>query len=280
MRHNHYRKFLYFILSALILTLSLPTISYASSDNGKEYKFSDIDLVITVPSELICLTRTTTNNNAYLSKIGAEDAQDLKTLMITNNIYLEAIPEDISYEIAVYGKKASQELKNLNEITNSELKELFEQYIAAETAIDNEYLTETLNASEIQTINNIPYFVTDVTTMTKLRNVVYVKKFYTVVNGYIYSYAIQSDGKVINSSMTSLLSQILNSARYTPVRNSIMESGLFTELLSTIITIGTPIAILAVIFALINKVGNKNRAKLANEEAQLRAEYKKGKKNS
>ena len=73
------------------------------------FVFLDIDLSVKVPKELICFTRTTTNNNSYLEKLGVNEASVLTNNMIANKIYLEAVPEDVGYEIVVYRKYSIKE---------------------------------------------------------------------------------------------------------------------------------------------------------------------------
>ena len=84
---------------------------------------------------------------------------------------------------------------------------------------------------------------------------------------------MQSEDNEITEDMINNILYIINSAQYTNVKKSIFENGVFTETLSTILTVGIPIAILVVIY-LITKVGKKGRSKLSSEEAELRARYK------
>ncbi|MFR4338058.1 MAG: hypothetical protein ACLT33_08495 [Lachnospira pectinoschiza] len=103
---------------------------------------------------------------------------------------------------------------------------------------------------------------------------VYTRKYYTVVRGYIYTYAIQSKTDKVSDDMNNNLVSIINSAKYQKVKNSPLQNAVFTETLSNIITVGVPILILLVILLVITKVGPKGRAKRVNEEARLREEYK------
>ena len=82
--------------------------------------------------------------------------------MIANKIYLEAVPEDVSYEIVVYGNTASKGLSNLNELSEDDLNSLYNEYVASQSAIDNDNIKEELESSELIRINDIPYFVTNI----------------------------------------------------------------------------------------------------------------------
>jgi len=63
-----------------------------------------------------------------------------------------------------------------------------------------------------------------------------------------------------------------------PIPAVMVSCGTMEE--SNIITVGIPIIILAIILYVLVKVGPKGKAKRLNEEAQLRAEYKKAHENN
>ncbi len=266
------------MIIASVMCVATFTYAYAAGDTNN-FKFSDIDLSVKVPKELICFTRTTTNNNSYLEKLGVDDASVLTNNMIANKIYLEAVPEDVGYEIVVYGNTASKNLGNLNELSEDELNSLYNEYVASQSAINNDNIKEELESSELIKINDIPYFVTNIHSVSN-DVTVYSQKYYTVVHGYIYTYAIQSKTNRVSEDMTANAKSIISSASYAKVRKSLFENSVISETLSNIITVGIPIIILAIILYVLVKVGPKGKAKRLNEEAQLRAEYKKAHENN
>lgn len=266
------------MIIASVMCVATFTYAYAAGDTNN-FKFSDIDLSVKVPKELICFTRTTTNNNSYLEKLGVDDASVLTNNMIANKIYLEAVPEDVGYEIVVYGNTASKNLGNLNELSEDELNSLYNEYVASQSAINNDNIKEELESSELIKINDIPYFVTNIHSVSN-DVTVYSQKYYTVVHGYIYTYAIQSKTNRVSEDMTANAKCIISSASYAKVRKSLFENSVISETLSNIITVGIPIIILAIILYVLVKVGPKGKAKRLNEEAQLRAEYKKAHENN
>lgn len=266
------------MIIASVMCVATFTYAYAAGDTNN-FKFSDIDLSVNVPKELICFTRTTTNNNSYLEKLGVNEASVLTNNMIANKIYLEAVPEDVGYEIVVYGNTASKNLGNLNELSEDELNSLYNEYVASQSAINNDNIKEELESSELIKINDIPYFVTNIHSVSN-DVTVYSQKYYTVVRGYIYTYAIQSKTNRVSEDMTANAKSIISSASYAKVRKSLFENSVISETLSNIITVGIPIIILAIILYVLVKVGPKGKAKRLNEEAQLRAEYKKAHENN
>ena len=266
------------MIIASVMCVATFTYAYAAGDTNN-FRFSDIDLSVKVPKELICFTRTTTNNNSYLEKLGVDEASVLTNNMIANKIYLEAVPEDVGYEIVVYGNTASKNLGNLNELSEDELNSLYNEYVASQSAINNDNIKEELESSELIKINDIPYFVTNIHSVSN-DVTVYSQKYYTVVRGYIYTYAIQSKTNRVSEDMTANAKSIISSASYAKVRKSLFENSVISETLSNIITVGIPIIILAIILYVLVKVGPKGKAKRLNEEAQLRAEYKKAHENN
>ena len=266
------------MIIASVMCVATFTYAYAAGDTNN-FKFSDIDLSIKVPKELICFTRTTTNNNSYLEKLGVDEASVLTNNMIANKIYLEAVPEDVGYEIVVYGNTASKNLGNLNELSEDELNSLYNEYVTSQSAINNDNIKEELESSELIKINDIPYFVTNIHSVSN-DVTVYSQKYYTVVRGYIYTYAIQSKTNRVSEDMTANAKSIISSASYAKVRKSLFENSIISETLSNIITVGIPIIILAIILYVLVKVGPKGRTKRLNEEAKLRAEYKKAHENN
>ena len=145
--------FTFFAIVLAIITLAIPPLVSVAAD--KTYKFSAIDLKISVPEGLICFTQTTTGNNAYLEKIGANDANEVQNAMKASNIYLEAFSDDISYEIAVVGMKAGSSLPDLDGLDKDTLDNYFKEYISSEQAKSDDSLSETMTDNNIDTINNI-----------------------------------------------------------------------------------------------------------------------------
>lgn len=227
MFNNRLTKRIAAAVMSMIMVLMTFTYAYAAGDTN-DFKFSDIDLSIKVPKELICFTRTTTNNNSYLEKLGVDEASVLTNNMIANKIYLEAVPEDVSYEIVVYSNTASKGLSNLNELSDDDLNSLYNEYIASQSAINNDNIKEELESSELIRINDIPYFVTNIHSVSN-DVTVYSQKYYTVVRDYIYTYSVQSKTNRVSDDMTANAKSIISSAEYTKVRKSILENTIVSE---------------------------------------------------
>lgn len=244
-------------------------ISYADT-NTNSFQFSAINLKIEVPKELICFTQSTTNNNSYLELIGASDASEVQTSMIANNCYLEAVDSDMTYELAITGVKANDTLSDFNTLSSEELTELFNSYVEAESNLETEYKEEEILDSKIVYYNDQAFFMTDIKSTTTEGVVVFAKKYYTVANGYIYNFAIQTNTEAVTENMITNMEVILNSAQFVEVKSSILENGIVSETLSVIVTAAIPIVILALIVYFI-RVGNKKKQdKLIKEELDIK----------
>ena len=88
MKHllKFYQKGTAFLMAFCLMAL-LFSFSCAAAENTTTYRFSDINLEVQVPSELIGFTRSVTSNNAYLDLIGTDDVEELRSLMVFNHVY-------------------------------------------------------------------------------------------------------------------------------------------------------------------------------------------------
>lgn len=273
---NTHQRLTAFFIAFLMTVLSFAgTCQAAENTDTTTYKFSDINLEVHVPTELIGFTRSVTSNNAYLDLIGADDVEELRSLMQVNHVYLEAVPKDVSYELIVSGKEAGNASTDFTALSDTELSDLFTEYLKASDGIDNASVTEKVTDSRIERQNGIPYFVTDVTSVANNEVTVYVRKYYTVMKGNAISFFIQSNGQELTNDMQQVLTNVVASAQYKTIQKSIFENAFFSEILATILTLAVPIALLALIVYVTTKSKKKTQQQIAADEERLRAEYAK-----
>jgi len=263
------------IAATCITGFSAHTGAVYAADDASSYKFADINLEVTVPNDLVAFTRNVTSNNAHLDRVGVDDVEELRSLMITNNIYLEAIPEKdtISYEILINGKTADSSAKDFNELTNDELQSQFEHYVAASDNIQNESVSETVTVSSIYSNGTTSYFVVDVTSVANNMVTTHVQKYYTVMLGTAITYTLQTNESAISSDMASKLQNIVDTAKYQKMKKSILDNQFVSEISATIVTLLIPICILALIVFFLQKSTKKSKKQIAADEARLRAQY-------
>lgn len=273
-----HRNITSFFLAFFMTIMSLTGVCLASETQTGDtttYKFSDINLQVSIPNELICFTQAVTSNNAYLDLIGADDVEELRSLMKVNHIYLEAVPQDVSYELIVSGKDISDTAKDFNTLSDAELSETFQNYLNISDDIHNESVTEKVTNSYIERLNDIPYFVTDVTSVANNEVTVYVRKYYTVMMGKAISFFIQSNGQELTENMEQILKNVVASAEYKTIKKSILENSFFSEIVATLVTLLIPIALLALVVFITTKSTKKTKKQIAADEERLRAEYAK-----
>lgn len=252
-----------------ILTVT-QCVNTQAATNTNKYKFADIDLVVEVPDSLISFTRSTTNNNSYLELIGASDAAEVRTAMVNSSCYLEAVDKDMTYEIAITGQKANETLHDFNTLNDTELNDLYNEYVESQKNLTPDQKTEEILDSEIVYYNDLAYFKTDIKSLTDDGVLVYATKYFTVNKGYIYNFAVQTNTSSITTEMTDNMDLLLNSAKYTAVAASILDNGIVSETISIVITAAIPIIILALIVYFI-RIGNKKKQnQLIKEELELK----------
>jgi hypothetical protein len=257
------------LLMGLLMSVSLFLTSVQAATT--EYKFADINVSVYVPDDLITFTRSVTSNNANLDLLGVDDVEELRALMKINNVYLEAVPSDVSYELIISGKDTST--ADLNTLSDSDLNNIFKDYVAASDNIDNDSVTEKVTGSSIQKEDNAVYFVTDVTSVSNNDITIYMKKYYTVMMGKAVSFSIQANGQALTDEMQQILLDVVRSASYKTIHKSILENEYVSEILATFVTLAVPIAILAIIAYFVTKSKTKSKKQIEADEARLRAEY-------
>jgi hypothetical protein len=257
------------LLMGLLMSVTLFLTSVQAATT--EYKFADINVSAAVPNDLAVFTRSVTSNNANLDLLGVDNVEELRALMKINNVYLEAVPSDVSYELIISGKDTTS--ADLNTLSDSDLDSIFKDYIAASDNIDNDSVTEKVTGSSIQKEDNAVYFVTDVTSVSNNDITIYMKKYYTVMQGKAVSFSIQSNGQALTEEMQQILLDVVRSAEYKTIHKSIFENEYVSEILATFITLAVPIAILALVTYFITKSKTKSKKQIEADEARLRAEY-------
>lgn len=259
------------------MNTALATQTATESDNTKAtvatltsstQKVADLDVAVKVSDDLVVFTQNVTSNNSYLELIGASSPEELRTMMQGNNVYLEIIPKDVvNYEILLSGFKYGGDITNLSDLSGEELNSVFNDY-TSQINKKNDTVEETLTASSIEKIGDVTYFAADITSVSASTLVkVYVRKYYTIVDGKVIVFTLQTNGLEITDGMNSYFMDIINSAEYKDIKKSILDNGLVSEILSSIITLGVPIGILALILYILSRP-SKRRAVPVNRPVE------------
>lgn len=112
-------------LLVFILCLTVIMASFALAANTQTYTLDELYMQVSIPTELAVFTRNIAVDDPNLAAIGS-DKQSMEEYFNTNNIYLDALAMDASYELVIMmtNSDASQEGFNFNLYDDSELKEL------------------------------------------------------------------------------------------------------------------------------------------------------------
>jgi uncharacterized membrane protein len=246
-----------------------------AAEDRTSFKFADLNLSVSVEKGLICFTRNVTSNNAGLDLIGTSDVEELRSMMQINNIYLEIVPTDVSYEILIQGKDKTVSDKNYSELSSEELKQSYNDYIATYNHIENNSVTEDIQTSELLKINDVDYIVTNVKSVANNDKITYLKKYYTIHNGKVINFTLQTNGKEIDSNMSKILLDIVSSGEYKTIKKSVFDNGYLSELLSTLLRLIIPIAVLALIVFIVNRSTKKTKKQIEAEEKAYKERYAK-----
>ena len=244
--------FAIFVASLLTMTTIIPVAAQENAPTETEYKISAIDLTLSVTDELNVLTRNVSNGNPALDILDA-DAVELQNSYLQNHIYLNAFPDNLSYEILITSTDVhNSDAKNFSELSEED----FTDYMATVTAEYEKIESEELISINLYENGTTKYVCTY--THSTLNDVSsYVIKYYTVMNGRNYNYIMQTDDLEIDDTLSFIMQNIVDSAQYTEVESSITESGLFMELYETFIGFGLTVIVLGGILFMLTRTGKK-----------------------
>ncbi len=251
---------------SVFMSASMCITSMADTNSDMyTYNLSDLDVAVTVTEDLVGFTQNMTSNNSYLDKIGASDVEEVRAALQLNNIYLELIPKegDVNYEILVSGKNAPAGASDFNKISQSELQEYFNEYIESAKNLkeSTDVVTETITSSGIVQINNVNYFMTEVTSVSGNLVTVYLKKYYTIMQGKAVVFTLQTNQQAITDEMDKMLTDIINTVDYKPIKKTIMDNPFFVEIMTSFLSLLLFVGVLALILFLMLRAGKNKKRK-------------------
>ena len=181
---------------------------------------------------------------------------------LVNNIYLEIIPkQNVTYEILLSGKDAPSGVESLNDLSDDELQSSFKSYVESRDNTKNEIVTENITNSYIDKINGVTYFVTDVTSIANNDVTVYLRKYYTIMRGKAISFSLQTNQSVLTDNMKTELENIVKTTEYKNIKKSIFDNPIYSEIMTTVLSLLLPIAILALIVFFITNSAKRKKKK-------------------
>jgi len=225
-------------------------VSYAAA---KTYSFSDLDIEIQVPSELAVFTRNVTSADKNLDLINTT-SDELLVMMEQYGIYLEAFPTNVSYELVVSGKAVSQDVKDFNTLSDSELNQGLQTYKEKCESVGTDEIIDVTTYKNNKTI----FYVTNFKTVSN-EVTVYAQKYYTVMQGKELNFTIQSKDTAVTDIQASQLKAVVDSTVYKQVNPTIFESPIFTELSGYLIGFLVTVVVLLGIILIVVKSTKKQK---------------------
>lgn len=277
-RLKTYAACIFTAVITFILTASTPITAYCSS-NGTDssqssfadensgnteyidYTFPQINTQISIPKSMITFTNSVTSADPNLNKIGAS-ADQLRIMFDKNNLYLEAMPENLSYEVILGGIKKN-DVKNFKDMSEEELRQAYNDYEAKcrSASMDTVYSTTTYRTGD-----NI-YFVEDFSTLSN-DVTVYSRKYYTIAENCEIYISLQtkmlsagdsndSSTYVFDEAAAAVARDIVDRVSYRPMKEHFTDTSMFSELFGYILGIVVTIGVLALILLLLTKSTSK-----------------------
>lgn len=223
---------------------------YAAS---KIYKIAALDVQVEIPSGLTAFTRNVTSADPGLDLINSS-ADEVRVMFEQYNIYLEAFPDNVAYEIVLSGKDAPAGTKDFNAMDPSEINDGIHAY----KTVCESVATDTVTDITTYRNNTTTYYQVDFSSTTNDIKV-YARKYYTVMQGKEISFTIQSKNAEINNDMAAQLTAVVDSAVYKNIRASITDSPYFTEIAGYLFGILFTVGIIGVFIIVMKKSTKKQK---------------------
>lgn len=164
--------------------LLFPIIIFA-----KEYSANDINIKLDIQDDYIVFTRDNLDNNSDLSNLKLTK-ENMEKLMLSNNIYLDIIKNDISYEILLVVPNTKLEFNNLTNATDEILNDLKDELVKQTgSKVANVYKA------------NHNYIVVD---YFDEKTNYYIVNYYTVVNAKGYNFQLQKKSEITDTEKQEL----------------------------------------------------------------------------
>ena len=165
---------------------------------AKELEITDLNMNLNVNDNDIILSIDKLENNKDLEKLGISK-ETMENIMIKNNIYLDIIKADASYEILVIVPQTNVSIGNLTKKDDVFIENL-RQEVVGETG------------AEISSIykNNYKFIMVD---YYDKDTGYYAVNYYTVVNSKGYNFQLQKRSKITDSDKFDL-KEIVDSVKF------------------------------------------------------------------
>ena len=196
------KKFLSTLWIFFLVFCFLPLPAFAASDT---YELDELGMSIEIPSDYVVFTRDVRSDDPNLSAYGVTK-DELSSLMLERNVYLNAWDKDINYEIIV--TMTESQLVDYNQLSDTTLNGLV-------SALDTEYAAMgiTLIRSDIYQHSQAK-FAKIYISQPNNGETAYGLQYNTVYGGKAINITLQSYSGKIDASKETIIQIIVNSVHF------------------------------------------------------------------
>lgn len=234
--------FLLMISFVLAFTVNVGAETQAQGE-GRTYEIPDLDVALEIPDFLYGATRASTSADPALNLLDIS-LEELKMSFSMHDIYLEAFPENLSYEIVLSGTQAPEDAKDFNGLSEAEILET-----VTEKNKDASYHVESINGNQ--------YLVTSLTVSDNIKEA-YILKYTTVRQGKSISLTLQSQ-QTPTPEISRIYQDVLGSLQYREIKDSLANHPAVAELSTTLLGMAVVIGILGIVLFAFLRLEKKSK---------------------
>ena len=205
-------------LASLLISLSL-NVSAASVNT---FHLDELGMSIDIPSDLMVILSDSSYIDPRFDEIGV-DTSELLSIMKSGNAYLDAIEENIDYEISV--TMVNNDINDFNEYSDAML-------LSFADSIESDYLPLgiTVNSFEVYPARQAKFIRFDLS-QSDGNSTEYGLQYYTVYDHKAINIILRSYSGIIDANKESIVSTIVDSATFDkePSYTSDNESLVFED---------------------------------------------------
>ncbi|MCL2120637.1 MAG: hypothetical protein FWH28_00120 [Clostridiales bacterium] len=213
----------------IFMLIPLAPVFAFADDTLSTYTFDELYLQISVPSELIQITRDAVSDEQFLEEAGV-DLPTLQKHLTDSYIYLNAMPKDLSYELALFmvSDKGTRDIWNLHDHDSSEIHK-------AVAPIESGYEQAGIHArfDSLYDTQPVVFFIVDVDRIEDGTRI-YGRQYYTIVNGQGISVTCWAYTGRMTAEQTDMQRAVVDRLVFTQISENPAPSssrGLFSGIL-------------------------------------------------
>ncbi len=197
-----YASFLFVFILVLLIPVSCMAESSVTID--------ELGLSLSMPNKTYVITRETEATSTVWDAF-TWTQEDFIKYLTDNNIYVDTIARDGSYEIVLIGRQG----KNYDEIFNLSLfkDEEILKLLSSSTSSAGKLLGLTIDSEEIYNSGSVKYFVFSGTQATE-KQTVYIKSYITVVNANFIQISFRSYNGPLSKLNETTIKYVVDSIEF------------------------------------------------------------------